>query len=613
MKTVHDLTQGSEAWELFRLDHHGASEAAAMLGLSPHVKRTELLHAKHTGLPREFSRFVQERILDHGHEVEALARPHIEANIIGEPLYPVTFSDGKLSASCDGITLDDETAAEHKQWNAELAASVEVGVVPDHHMPQCQQVLMVTGARRLAFVVSDGAPERMVHAWVVPDMAWFQRLRDGWAQFDRDLAAYVPTAAAEPEPVGKAPETLPALLINVTGAVTASNLPEFKATALAAIRSVNRELKTDQDFADADKAVKWCAEVESRLKAAKEHALSQTATIDALFKALDDIAAESKTVRLDLGKLIDRRKVERKEDAVAAARRELDAHIAGLNGELAPMALRPAPVDFGAAIKGLRSFASMDDALRTAVANGKIAADAQAKGIRANLVHFKKTTEGMEFLFSDVGQLVHKAADDFESVLASRIGKHLDMVKEQERKRQADDAARIAAAEQRVREDADIRILTEAANDCTARGHEYIADAIVRLDAMQVIDAPRVSDAVVVARGRMVSALRLAEQQRAQAEAAAKVIPSGPGVGESPAPQSASPRVVAMGVGQAADAAPAGVQHQTSHDRYDNDSIGELLAHLHAGIDGDRFPSHPKPHKGWWDDLKALMSAAETL
>jgi phosphoenolpyruvate carboxylase len=53
--------------------------------------------------------------------------------------------------------------------------------------------------------------------------------------------------------------------------------------------------------------------VESRIAAAKEHALSQTASIDALFKTLDDTASDSKRVRLDLDKLVTRRKVEVKE------------------------------------------------------------------------------------------------------------------------------------------------------------------------------------------------------------------------------------------------------------------------------------------------------------
>ena len=69
--------------------------------------------------------------------------------------------------------------------------------------------------------------------------------------------------------VGKTPDNLPALLIQVTGAVTASNLPEFKAHALEVFKGINRTLTTDQDFATAESTVKWCADVESRLAAAK--------------------------------------------------------------------------------------------------------------------------------------------------------------------------------------------------------------------------------------------------------------------------------------------------------------------------------------------------------
>ncbi len=123
---IHDLIQGTDAWHQFRLDHDGASEAAAMLGLSSKVKRNELLHMKHTGIAKEFSDWVQENILDHGHEVEALARPIVE-HIIGDDLYPVTCSDGRLSASCDGLVMSDSHGWEHKQWNAKLAAAAQVG------------------------------------------------------------------------------------------------------------------------------------------------------------------------------------------------------------------------------------------------------------------------------------------------------------------------------------------------------------------------------------------------------------------------------------------------------------------------------------------------------
>ena len=49
--------------------------------------------------------------------------------------------------------------------------------------------------------------------------------------------------------------------------------------------------------------------------------------------------------RLAAEKLVERRKIEIKEQAVTAARRALDDHIAGLNGELAPMRLQPVTAD----------------------------------------------------------------------------------------------------------------------------------------------------------------------------------------------------------------------------------------------------------------------------
>src|SRR5471030_2306259 len=105
-RQIHDLVQGSDAWHQFRLEHHGASEAAAMLGLSTKTKRSELVRMKATGIGKEFTDWVQENILDYGHQVEALARPLVEA-IIKADLYPVTCSLGALSASCDGLDMSE--------------------------------------------------------------------------------------------------------------------------------------------------------------------------------------------------------------------------------------------------------------------------------------------------------------------------------------------------------------------------------------------------------------------------------------------------------------------------------------------------------------------------
>ncbi len=456
---THELTQGTPEWHAHRAQHFNASDAPAMMGCSPYKTRAELLRELHTGLAGEVDAAAQRRF-DDGHRFEALARPLAE-KIIGDDLYPCVGTEGRYSASFDGLTLGGEDAFEHKTLGEPLRYTPwDEGNgehLPLHYRVQMEHQLMVSGAERVLFMASrwsnDGELLEERHCWYAPDAELRAAIIAGWAQFAKDLAAYVPPAVAEPAPVGRAPDTLPALRIEVTGAVTASNLAEFKQTALAAIRSVNRDIKTDADFADAEKAVKWCGDVEARLKAAKEHALSQTADIDALFKALDDISAEARTVRLDLDKLVKRRKDEVREQAVAAARRALDQHIADLNGELAPMRLQPVSADFAGAIKGLRSIASMQDALDTTLANAKIAADAQARLIRGNVAVFNERTGGsraLQALFADLGTLVHKAADDFAAVLDARITKHRADEAERERRRQEAEAERIAEAERRA-------------------------------------------------------------------------------------------------------------------------------------------------------------------
>lgn len=419
---IHQLIQKSPEWLQFRFNHHGASEAAAVLGLSPNVKRTELLHVKHTGLPQEFSDWVQANILDYGHEVEAQARPLAEA-IIGEELYPVTCSMGRISASCDGLTLGEEIAWEHKQWNEELAEIVRQGVVPEQHMPQCQQELMVTGAGKLLFMISDGTPERMVYCWVYPDTAWFQRLVAGWAQFEIDLENYTPVQYAE-KPAAEVILALPALVVHTRGEVVRSNLPEFKAAAMVFIDSINTELTTDEDFANAEANVKFCDEAERSLEVTKGMVLSQAATIDDVMRTIDQVSAQFRTKRLALSKLVEKRKLEIKETILSTAKVAYGEHIASLEYEIAPIRLAHAVPDFAGAMKSKRTLASLNDAVNTALANGKIAANQTAADYRSRLNWYQGNAADYAFLFTDLQTIIAKPMDDFQLLIKSRIADH---------------------------------------------------------------------------------------------------------------------------------------------------------------------------------------------
>ena len=141
---THNLVQGSEAWHAYRATHFNASDAPAMLGISPYKTRTQLLHELHTGLAPEVDAATQSRF-DAGHAAEAAARPIAEQEV-GEDLYPVVGSEGKLSASFDGLTMDGRIVWEHKLMNVDLADSLSRGIIPDSYRPQLEQQLMVSGA-----------------------------------------------------------------------------------------------------------------------------------------------------------------------------------------------------------------------------------------------------------------------------------------------------------------------------------------------------------------------------------------------------------------------------------------------------------------------------------
>lgn len=420
---IHNVAQGSEAWHALRANYFTASEAPAMMGASKQMKRTELLHAKKTGLDRDVSWWVQKNLFDKGHEAEALARPILEGRI-GEDLFPVVGTEGDLLASLDGCTILGDVLFEHKMWNEQLAADVRAGNLDPHYYWQLEQQLLVSGAEKVIFVCSDGTEENFVSMEYAPVTGRAATLVAGWKQFQADLLDFTP-AEVVPEAVGKTPESLPALRIEVTGMVTASNLEQFKAHSLAVFGSINTELETDQDFADAEKAVKWCGDVEERLEAAKQHALSQTESIDALFRTIDEISAEARAKRLMLDKLVKARKLSIREDIVMDAAKALQVHIDQINASLGGKARMPAvPADFAGAIKGKKTISSLRDSADSELARAKIAASQVGDSIRSNLATLGELAADYMFLFNDVQQLVMKANDDLVALIKVRISEH---------------------------------------------------------------------------------------------------------------------------------------------------------------------------------------------
>ena len=487
------LVQNTPAWHAYRGQHDNASDAAAMMGVSPHQSRDALIAQLATGVQREFSDYVQRRILDKGHDFERLARPLAQA-IIEEELFPVTACEdtGRLSASLDGLTMMEDTAWEHKRLNQRLREVLSrpdcTGAdLPLEYQIQMEQQCAVSGCERVLFMASEwDESDQLVeelHCWYAPNLELRSAIVAGWAQLHKDVAAYVPPESKAAPAVGRAPDHLPALRIEVSGAVTASNLAEFKATALAAISGVNRELATDADFANAEASVKWCSEVESRLAAAKQHALSQTADIDALFRTMDDIASEARRVRLELDKLVKQRKEKIRGEIVACGVAALNKHIAALNAHIGRPWVNITPTNFGGVVKGLHSFDSMQSAVNDELARAKIDADGEAWRIAANIQALEQA--GHAFLFPDAQRMACTCAPEaFAALVQGRIAQH-----------QAAEQARMDAERERIRAE-EVAKLRREEEEASARAAAAIAQASAPA-AAPAIPAPAQDDNVV--------------------------------------------------------------------------------------------------------------------
>ncbi|MBO9766475.1 MULTISPECIES: lambda-exonuclease family protein [Xanthomonas] len=465
MKTVN-LIQGTPEWHAHRATHLNASDAPAMLGCSPYKTRAQLVREVATGVGEEHDDATLQRFAD-GHRYEALARS-IAEQIIGEDLYPCVGEEGKYSASFDGLTLLEETAFEHKSLNDDLRRAMVDGCtgadLPLVYQVQMEHQAMVSGAARVLFMASKWRGDELVeerHCWYTPDPELRARVSAGWEQFEADVAAYEHVEKAEPVASGRAPDTLPSLHIAVTGMVTASNLAEFKASAMAVLSGINRELQTDDDFANAEQTVKWCKGVEERLEATKQQILGQTADIDAVFRTMDDVAAEARRVRLELDKLVKVEKDNRRSQIVANGVQSVREHYASINAGLDAHALA-VPVtlaaDIGAVIKGKKSISSMQDAVGAAAANAKIAASQQAERVRANVRVLEMEMGTFAGLFHDRVQLcATKSPEDLRNLITARITEQkrveeqrLEAQREKIRQEETDKLAR----EQQEREEA---------------------------------------------------------------------------------------------------------------------------------------------------------------
>lgn len=436
---LHNVQQGSQAWLDLRANNLNASEASAMLGCSKYMTRDQLLELKHSGISETVSDHLQ-KLFDRGHAAEASIRPHVE-KIIGEDLFPVTGTetiDGlDLGSSFDGLTMSHNINFEHKLWNEKLVASLEAGTLEKHYLVQFEQQMLLSGAEKTIFVVSDGTPDQMVYYFFEPDLEIRGEILRGWKQFVIDLAEYKPTFSQD-APVATPITALPAILYQLNGLAITSNLAEYKVAAMELVEASKVPMTTDQEFVDADLRVKAFKKAEENIAQLCDQVIGEIQDVDKFRKDLMEVSGLLRQARLNGEKLVDKRKFEIRQEYVDRGQDFVDQHVAELNGQFNRPYLQPYRPDFAGAIKGKRNLASMCGAINDLVASTKIALNDMAGRVHTNTKTLNELATDYNFLFVDLKDLIFKGPEDFRNLVKARISSH------QEETAQREEAERVA-------------------------------------------------------------------------------------------------------------------------------------------------------------------------
>lgn len=503
---IVNLTQGTPAWHQHRAQHWNASDAPAMMGCSSYKTRSELVRELATGIAPEADAATERRFAD-GHRFEALARPLAE-EIIGEELSPCVGTEGKLSASFDGLTFMSDTAFEHKSLNDRLRAAMGEGCtgadLPLQYQVQMEQQAAVAGCERILFMATKWAPDgtllEQLHCWYTPNPELRAQILAGWEQLALEVAAYVPADTSAAPVVAEPVESLPAVAVQLQGSLAVvSNLDKVAVAVRAFIDGMVTKPATDQEFADAEAECKALKKGEEAMKAAVANALAQVSDVEAFTRTANDLADLMRTTRLAREKLVAAEKESRKAEIVASAQANLDQHIAALNQQRLGASWIPRVAGgFAEAIRGKKSLDNMRDAIAVVLTNAKADANALAGRLEANRQHLRQDDSDWIALFADFAAVGGKAPEDFQALAALRIGqhrqaeaKHLEAERERIRQEEearaqraaAAEAARVAAEQSRQLEAERARIRQEEQQRADAEAREKLAQANAQAQA----------------------------------------------------------------------------------------------------------------------------------
>ena len=443
MRTVHDLAQGSTEWHAYRAKHYNASDVPVMLGVSSYRTRADLVRAYALGTTPEVSADTQ-ALFDRGHAVEAAARP-IAEEVVGDALKPIVVScevDGlPLGASCDGADEGPVVLFEHKLLNKALDAALGNNTIPEEYHGQLEQQLLVTGARKVLFMASNGTRDTAVWAWYKSNPDLRARIIAGWKQFAADVANYQHVEEA-PKIIGTSQMGgLPVLRVEASGAITASNFPEYKSAALHMIGAIKTDLQNDEDFADAEQTVKALDTAAKEIAIIRKKVIAGMPDVNEIIAGLDELEAACRNTRLVLEPQIANAKATKRANLIKESATALTAAIDAENERIGRPLMPAINADFAGSIKGKRTVKSMRDALDAELARAKIAVSQMGERIRTNL-RAAAASKYPSLTDSDYMAITGKAPDDFAALIQVRTIAH-EKAEQERREREEENRIRL--------------------------------------------------------------------------------------------------------------------------------------------------------------------------
>ena len=167
-----------------------------------------------------------------------------------------------------------------------------------------------------------------------------------------------------------------ALVLQIKGEVIESNLPDFRKSITDGLQTINRDIRTDEEFGQAELDTKALKDLQGSIVDARNNAMSQAESLNAVLRELDSAADDVRRVRLSLERTVKERKASIKREIVS----EYIAYFAERGEVSSARAAAVSRPGLTEAIKGKRTIESMRKACET-YATEKLGALEEARGI----------------------------------------------------------------------------------------------------------------------------------------------------------------------------------------------------------------------------------------